>query len=283
AERCAGKVQLPFGTNNAPMVRIRVPSARDLPRRDDEAFGGDLTAWYTAYCAKFEVVPFAIPPGATDEEKAHVNAEAKAECDKALRMLAEAGFVWRYGYEPTDPSDEKVARLERELKILSDKNITAYFLIVWDFVNEGRQRGIPANARGSGVGTMVGYVLGLSNACPVQYGLLFERFTDPDRSEYPDIDIDLSQDGRAEVIDYVRRKYGHVAQIITFGTLKARAAVRDVARVLELPLSEADKVAKLIPEELGITLDRALEAEPELRKRYETDDLVKRVIDNARV
>jgi DNA polymerase III subunit alpha len=153
---------------------------------------------------------------------------------------------------------------------------------VWDFVNWGRQNGVPALARGSGVGTMVGYVLGLSNACPVRYGLLFERFTDPDRSEYPDIDIDLCQDGRGRVIDYVRTKYGHVAQIITFGTLKARAAIRDVARVLEIPLAEADKIAKMIPETLGITLDDALEQEPDLKKLYESEDKYKQLMDNAR-
>ena len=102
---------------------------------------------------------------------------------------------------------------------------------MWDFVDWARQHEIPANARGSGVGTMVGYVLGLSNACPVKYGLLFERFTDPNRSEYPDIDIDICQDGRGAVIDFVRKKYGHVAQIITFGRLKARASIKDVARV----------------------------------------------------
>jgi DNA polymerase III alpha subunit len=164
---------------------------------------------------------------------------------------------------------DKWARLNRELKILADKLISAYFLIVWDFVNWGRQRGIPALARGSGVGTMVGYVLGLSNACPVHYGLLFERFTDPDRTEYPDIDIDLCQDGRGEVIDYVREKYGHVAQIITFGTLKARAAIRDVCRVHEIPLADADKLAKLVPEELKITIDKALEPSPSSRSWYD--------------
>jgi DNA polymerase-3 subunit alpha len=314
AERCAGKVKLPLGANNAPMVRVKIPTKKALPRRDYAQFAGDLTAWYTAYCAAFEVVPFAMPADASDAERSKLLADAKSECDSALQMLSEAGFVWRYGQnpvgndgagakqtsgEPDSPSrsgaaiaadpvvtdgalKEKTARLERELKILADKNITAYFLIVWDFVNWGRQRGIPANARGSGVGTMVGYVLGLSNACPVDYGLLFERFTDPDRSEYPDIDIDLCQDGRAEVINYVRQKYGHVAQIITFGTLKARAAVRDVARVMEVPLVDADKLAKLIPETLHITLDEALEAEPELKKLYESDGRIKQVIDNAR-
>lgn len=276
ADAC--NVELPLGKNNAPMVRVRVPHLKDLPRHDDAKYSGDLTAWYNEYCARFEVVPFDRAP--TAEEMA----EAKEACDRALRLLSEAGFIWRYGVKPgsAGPDDANTARLERELKILADKNISAYFLIVWDFVSWGRQRGIPANARGSGVGTMVGYVLGLSNACPVRYGLLFERFTDPDRSEYPDIDIDLCQDGRADVINYVRQKYGHVAQIITFGTLKARAAVRDVARVMDMPLVDADKLAKLIPEQLGMTLDAALEQEPDLRALYERDELVRRVIDNAR-
>ncbi|MCC6322461.1 MAG: DNA polymerase III subunit alpha [Phycisphaerales bacterium] len=278
AERCAGKVSLPIGSNNAPMVRVKLPAKKDLPRHDDARFAGDLTGWYKAYCAAFEVVPFTSVPTA-DEMGA-----AKKDCDAALRMLAEAGFVWRYGVEDRGPENRDTrARLEREIRILIEKNITAYFLIVWDFVNWGRQQGIPALARGSGVGTMVGYVLGLSNACPVRYGLLFERFTDPDRSEYPDIDIDLCQDGRGRVIDYVRRKYGHVAQIITFGTLKARAAVRDVCRVMDVPLTDADKLAKLIPEQLNITLDEALEQEPELRKQYDADERVRKVIDNARV
>ncbi|MBC7772431.1 MAG: PHP domain-containing protein, partial [Pyrinomonadaceae bacterium] len=542
ADAC--NVELPLGVSNSPMVRIEVPSAASLPRHDDPAFGGDLTAWYKAYCSKFELRPFAKQP--TPEELI----EAKEQCDQALRMLAVGGFVWRYGpdagstalgspavpaglasggpavpaglregdsnlkprsitasepagsagppkgtisqllpnrmesfrsrplplvgfvarnpypdgelgpaldliltqrdlphlelplatyfvswrtqpgrilcaddcssvlsalrhfdnercrvyaacvmpdhvhwivrphegvslaelvtsvkqfsaraynkehqtkgslwesehfdhivrdenwfakylwyvvdnpvesnlIEPgatypwtfvhpdvvgdlpgvpehaadrsipeeaappktdgdrraTQEADVRRARLERELKILADKNISAYFLIVWDFVNWGRQRGIPAIARGSGVGTMVGYTLGLSNACPVKYGLLFERFTDPDRSEYPDIDIDLCQDGRGSVINYVREKYGHVAQIITFGTLKARAAIKDVSRVLELPLAEADMLAKKIPETLNITLDEALEAEPDLKKLYDTRPDIKRVFDTAR-
>ncbi len=280
AERC--HVELPIGKNNSPMVRVRVPAANILPKADDKKWGGDLTAWYKAYCEAFEVVPFATMPTAAEI------AESKTECDRALRMLAEAGFVWRYG--PTEPpaqagggvgtatninlpagagGSERRTRLERELKILADKSISAYFLIVWDFVNWGRQRGIPAIARGSGVGTMVGYALGLSNACPVRYGLLFERFTDPDRTEYPDIDIDLCQDGRGKVINFVREKYGHVAQIITFGTMKARAAIRDVSRVLNVSLPVADRIAKLIPEQLNITLDEAIEKEPELRGVYD--------------
>ena len=172
--------------------------------------------------------------------------------------------------------------MDRELQILFDKLISAYFLIVWDFVNWGRQRGIPANARGSGVGTMVGFVLGLSNACPVEYGLLFERFTDPDRTEYPDIDIDLCQNGRGDVINYVREKYGHVAQIITFGRLKAKAAIKDVARVMGLSPGEGQRLSNLVPAELNITVEEALEKAPDFKEAYDTDPQVKKVVDSAR-
>jgi DNA polymerase-3 subunit alpha len=276
AEAC--KVELPLGQNNSPAVRIDLPEAASLPRPEDPRYGGDLSAWYKDYCARFELKPFKSVP--TQEELA----QSKKDCDQALRMLSEAGFVWRYGAAVGNAATqhaERRARLDRELKILADKSISAYFLIVWDFVNWGRQRGIPANARGSGVGTMVGFVLGLSNACPVEYGLLFERFTDPDRSEYPDIDIDLCQDGRGDVINYVRTKYGHVAQIITFGTLKARAAIRDVGRVLEMPIPDVDRVAKLIPETLNIEIKEALKEEPELQKLYDSDDRVRQLLDNA--
>jgi DNA polymerase-3 subunit alpha len=308
AQRC--NVSLPLGANHAPMVRVRViaPGQAEpgsggveswplssLPHHADTRFAGDLTAWYKAYCQCFEVIPFHVHDGCSEAERERLLAQAKTECDTALRLLSEAGMVWRYGPQimgtpplragsaspATQSASDELARLERELGILAGKNISAYFLIVWDFVNWGRQNGVPALARGSGVGTMVGYVLGLSNACPVRYGLLFERFTDPDRSEYPDIDIDLCQDGRASVINYVRNKYGHVAQIITFGTLKARAAVRDVGRVLEMPLAEVDKIAKLIPETLGMTLEDALTAEPDLKKLYDKEPQVRQLIDNA--
>ncbi len=172
-------VKLPIGGNNAPAVRIAIPDAASLPRPEEARFAGDLSAWYKDYCEKFEVQPFRETP-----TEAQI-AEAKKDCDTALRMLAEAGFRWRYGRNPGGEDDAFAQRLRRELKILADKNISAYFLIVWDFVNWGRQRGIPACARGSGVGTMVGYVLALSNACPVQYGLLFERFTDPTEANTP--------------------------------------------------------------------------------------------------
>ena len=168
AERCS--VELPKGENHAPLVRVkRVGKA---PAFD----AANPTAWFNAFCEGFELQPFEGGDAAEKER-----AKAKKECDEALRELAEAGALWRYGHDGITPQVR--ARLERELKVLADKSISAYFLIVWDFVAWARRNGIPALARGSGVGTMVGYVLGLSNACPERFGLLFERFTDPDRSE----------------------------------------------------------------------------------------------------
>ncbi len=266
AQRC--NVELPAGQNHAPVVKPVIPADRL------EYNGGDRTKWYTEFCARYDLEPF----DATRDQE--TPGELKQRCDRALRELSEAGLIWRYGADGV--TEEIRARLDRELRILADKSISAYFLIVWDFVNWARQRGIPANARGSGVGTMVGYVLGLSNACPVRYGLLFERFTDPDRSEYPDIDIDICQDGRAAVIEYVRHKYGHVAQIITFGTLKARAAIKDVGRVFGLTPGETQRLANMVPEGLNVSIDDALEKEPDLRKEYDSREEIRTLIDTAR-
>jgi len=267
AERC--NVELPSGESHAPMVKV--VRHGDLPAFDE---AGDPTEWFKSVCARFE-----LQPVGEDEVRASRD-DLKRGCDEALAHLAHAGAMWRYGRDGV--TDAIRARLERELRILADKDISAYFLIVWDFVNWARQQGIPAAARGSGVGTMVGYVLGLSNSCPERYGLLFERFTDPDRNEYPDIDIDICQDGRGDVINYVRRKYGHVAQIITFGRLKAKAAIKDVARVNGLSPSEGQRLANLIPNELHITIDAAIEKEPSLRAEYAGNALSRKVIDTAR-
>jgi len=268
ADRC--NVDIDFSANHAPMVDVRHPG--ELPDYDGRS---DATEWFNAYCAKFELRPFSL-----DSADAVSEQRAREACDRALRDLCEAGLIWRYGLDGV--TENIRARLDRELQILADKYISAYFLICWDFVNWARQRGIPANARGSGVGTMVGYVLGLSNACPERYGLLFERFTDPDRSEYPDIDIDICQDGRADVMNYVRDKYGHVAQIITFGRLKARQAIKDVARVNGLSATEGQRLANLIPNELNITIEAALEKDPDFCSAYESEQSVANVIDTAR-
>jgi DNA polymerase III subunit alpha len=200
--------------------------------------------------------------------------------ESMLRKLCEEGLVRRYGTVTQVHRD----RLEHELKIIEGKGFSSYFLIVWDFVRYAQERGIPCAARGSGVGCMVAYLLNLSTADPLTYGLLFERFMDPSRNEMPDLDIDICQDGRKDLIRYVREKYGaeNVAQIITFGTMAARAAVRDVGRVMNLPLSEVDRIAKKIPPALHMTLDLALEQEPELKQMYDREPQIRDLIDIAR-
>ncbi len=266
ADRC--NVILPREESHAPLVRVKrggEPAAMNSK---------GSTEWFNAICESFELLPFQGSDASDTERK-----QAKSECDNALRTLAEAGALWRYGEAGVTPQIR--ARLERELQVLADKNISAYFLIVWDFVAWARRQGIPALARGSGVGTMVGYVLGLSNACPEKFGLLFERFTDPDRSEYPDIDVDICQDGRARVLEYVRNKYGHVAQIITFGRLKAKQAVKDVARVMGMAPSEGQRLSNLVPAELNITLEEALKKEPEFRKAVDGDPAIAKVVEHA--
>lgn len=202
-----------------------------------------------------------------------------ADDERYLRQLCEEGLEWRYGTRDVAP--EIRARLEKELQVIISKNFCSYFLIVWDFCNYARDNGIPVGARGSGVGTMVGYLLGLCNVDPLQYGLLFERFMDPSRNEMPDIDIDICQDGRQRVIDYVRNKYGHVAQIITFGTLAAKAACKDVGRVMGVPLAKIDALTKLIPGVPGMTIQKAMKQVPDLQKQYDEDPQIKQVIDIA--
>jgi DNA polymerase-3 subunit alpha len=204
----------------------------------------------------------------------------QADDERYIRQLCDDGLLWRYGTK--DVPTEIRQRLEYELSVIIKKNFCSYFLIVWDFCNYARDNGIPVGARGSGVGTMVGYLLGLCNVDPIKYNLLFERFMDPSRNEMPDIDIDICQDGRQKVIEYVRQKYGHVAQIITFGTLAAKAACKDVGRVMGVPLAEIDKVTKLIPGVPGMTLDKAMKQVPDLDALYNNNPTIKQVIDIAK-
>jgi len=202
----------------------------------------------------------------------------KKKPEDYLRQLCYKNAEKLYG----QVTEEIRNRMERELDVIISKGFASYFLIVWEFCDYAIRNGIPVGARGSGVGTLVGYCLGLCNVDPLKYDLLFERFMDPARAEMPDIDIDILQSGRGKVIDYVRQKYGHVAQIITFGTLKARAAIRDVCRVMDVPLGEADRLAKLVPESLGITIDDALQTEPQLKDAYDSDEKTRKVIDIAK-
>jgi DNA polymerase-3 subunit alpha len=198
-----------------------------------------------------------------------------------LRDLCGQGLRERYGDPPPAVAAE---RLNHELDIICEMGFASYFLIVWDFVRFAREKGIPASARGSACGAIVSYVLKLSHVDPLVYDLLFESFLDPNRPEAPDIDIDFCQDNREEVIAYVRHKYGEqsVAQIATFGKLAARAAVKDVGRVLDIPLPRVEQITKLIPQRLGITLDDALKEEPNLKKEYDTDPQVRELVDIAR-
>ncbi len=217
-----------------------------------------------------------------------------------LRELCEQGLKERYGDSggtgwpptgapskpPTREGGQPVAprdRLKLELDVINRLGFAGYFLIVWDFVRFARERGIPCSARGSACGALVSYVLHLSHVDPLEYDLLFERFLDPNRSESPDIDIDFCQERREEVLQYVREKYGEasVAQIATFGTLAARAAVRDVGRVLGIELPRVDQIAKMIPQQLGITLADALRQNPDLRREYDNDPRIHELIDIA--
>jgi DNA polymerase III subunit alpha len=201
--------------------------------------------------------------------------------EQYLRQMCHAGLKERYG---DHPSQAVLDRLEHELGIICRMGFASYFLIVGDFVRFAMERGIPCSARGSACGALVSYVLKLSHVDPLEYDLLFERFLDPSRSEAPDIDIDFCQERREEVIAYVRQKYGEgsVAQIGTFGTLAARAALRDVGRVLDVPLFKVDEIVKLIPQTLGITLEESLRQNADLKNLYNTEPQVRELIDIAR-
>lgn len=202
--------------------------------------------------------------------------------EQYIRKLCEEGVARRFGRT----SPEITARLDRELTVIQQMGFIAYFLIVWDFIHYAKSKGIPVGpGRGSAAGSLVSYLLGITDLDPIGYNLLFERFLNAERTGMPDIDIDFCYERRAEVIEYVTRKYGkdNVAQIITFGKLQARAAIRDVGRVLSLPYSDTDRIAKLIPNDLGITLEEALEKEPQLEELCETDATAARVIETARI
>jgi len=176
-----------------------------------------------------------------------------------------------------------IARLQLELKVIEKTDFISYFLIVGDFVRFGHEIGVDCVARGSAAGSIVTYLLEISNVDPIRYGLLFERFLNPERVNPPDIDIDFADDRRADVIDYVRKKYGRdaVAQIVTFGTMGAKSVVRDVGRVMGLSYGECDRLAKMIPVDLKMTLEKALKQSPDLKQAYETEDATRELIDTA--
>ncbi len=198
-----------------------------------------------------------------------------------FRKLCYEGIKKRYGENPTK---EVLDRLEFELSVIEKMGYVDYYLIVWDFINYAKSQGIPVGpGRGSGAGSIAAYAVGITDIDPIKYNLLFERFLNPERVSMPDFDIDFCYERRGEVIDYVAKKYGqdHVSQIITFGTMSARMVIRDVARALDVPYAEADKLAKMIPMELHITIKKALEQNAELASLYETDAKIKELLDIA--
>ncbi len=211
---------------------------------------------------------FPVPQGETDESY--------------LRKLCEEALPDRY--QPV--TDEVRKRLDYELSVINEMGFPSYFLIVWDYVKYARDHQIPVGpGRGSAAGSVVAYLLGITGLDPLKYNLLFERFLNPERVTMPDIDMDFCYENRGKVIDYVTRKYGadHVAQIITFGTLAARAVLRDVGRVLDMPLSEVNRVVKMVPNELGITLQKALEKSKDFRKEYNSNPQVHELIEYGKV
>ena len=201
--------------------------------------------------------------------------------DSLLETLAFEGMLSRLG---KDPGKQYTDRLRVELDIIKKMDYSSYFLIVWDFISYAKKKGIPVGpGRGSAAGSIVSFCLGITDIDPVKYNLLFERFLNPERISMPDIDVDFCKDRRAEVIAYVAERYGkdHVAQIITFGTMAAKAAIRDVGRALEIPYGEVDKIAKLIPNTLNITIDETLKIEPQFKALYNSNPRIKELIDNA--
>jgi DNA polymerase-3 subunit alpha len=226
---------------------------------------------------KSRLPDFPTPDGESIEE--FLRAEARRGLESRLASLfpdEEARRAQRETYE---------SRLEFEVKTIIQMGFAGYFLIVADFINWAKTHGVPVGpGRGSGAGSLVAYSLGITDLDPLRYDLLFERFLNPERVSMPDFDIDFCQDGRDRVIDYVKEKYGAqcVSQIATFGTMAAKAVVRDVGRVLSMPYGEVDRIAKLIPFELGITLEKALIAEPQLKTLMQEQEEVKELMDLAR-
>ena len=219
--------------------------------------------------------------------------EEQAEASGAfLRALGEEGIKKRYTttvlqkvaekYPDKDPEKVVKERFEREIELITSKGMCDYLLIVWDFIHWAKTQGIPVGpGRGSGAGSIILYAIGVTDIEPLRFNLFFERFINPERVSYPDIDVDICMDRRQEVIDYTVQKYGkeNVAQIITFGTMKAKMTIKDVGRVLSIPLAKVNAIAKLVPDDLNMTLTKALEIDVDLHQLYISDPDAKQIID----
>lgn len=237
--------------------------------------------------------PVYIPPSL--QGHSYTQKEQQAAAELYLRQLCEDAISVRYTkeklekvhsvYPDKDPLQVVKERLEHEMAVIAPKGMCDYLLIVWDFIHWAKSHDIPVGpGRGSGAGSIICYLIGITDIEPLRFGLFFERFINPERLSYPDIDVDICMDRRGDVINYTLDKYGkdNVAQIITFGTMKAKSAIKDVGRVLSVPLAKVNAIAKLIPEELGMTIEKALEVDVDLSKLYGEDDEARRIIDMAR-
>lgn len=238
--------------------------------------------------------PVYIPP--TLENRSHTHEEQAKAVEEFLWSLCREGIKKRYTeerllkireiYPEKDPMAVVEDRLAYEMSVIVPKGMSDYLLIVWDFINWAKTNGIPMGpGRGSGAGSIVLYLIGITDIEPLRFFLFFERFINPERISYPDIDVDICMDRRQDVINYVLSKYGkdNVAQIITFGTMKAKMSIKDVGRTLSVPLSKVNEIAKLVPEDLNITLEKALEKDPDLRRLSESDEEAHAVIEMAKV
>lgn len=264
----------------------------DLPEAVDEAAKIAGKCHFTFDFTK-KYYPLFVPPHL--EGRSFTKEEREKEAELFLRKLCEEGIGKRYTqerlakvaskYPNQDPLQVVKERLEYELSVILPKGMGDYLLIVWDFIYWAKEHGIPMGpGRGSGAGSIILYLIGITDIEPLGFHLFFERFINPERISYPDIDVDICMDRRDEVIEYTVGKYGkdRVAQIITFGTMKAKMAIKDVGRMLSIPLARVNQIAKLIPEELNMTLKEALKIDPELRALYEQDPEVTTLIDLAK-
>jgi DNA polymerase-3 subunit alpha len=223
---------------------------------------------------------FVVPEGHT------IDSYFEEVCREGLRKRLETAVrqLELRGIRRATP-EQYESRLRYEIDVIKQMSYSGYFLIVWDFIKYARDHGIPVGpGRGSATGSLVAYAMGITNIDPLQGGLLFERFLNPERVTMPDIDVDFCMNGRGQVIDYVTRKYGRdqVAQIITFNTMAAKASIKDCGRALDMPYGDVDRIAKLVPATVGMTIDRALEDVPDLRKAYDNDKQVRELIDTAK-
>lgn len=237
--------------------------------------------------------PIYIPPSLENRE--YAKDEQPKAVEDFLWQLCEEGIPKRYTaerlakvqevYPGRDPMQVVRERLSYEMNVIVPKGMADYLLIVWDFINWAKNNNIPMGpGRGSGAGSIVLYLIGVTDIEPLRFHLFFERFINPERISYPDIDVDICMEQRARVIQYTLQKYGkdNIAQIITFGTMKAKSAIKDVGRVLSVPLAKVNAIAKLVPEDLNITIEKALEKDHELNLLYEQDEEARRIIDNAK-